>query len=85
MTRPLRRVLRRSPGVAPGPGWFIVKSDGKKVVKLGCPDCHHVGTLDHEVRADGTVWPSVVCQVKGCGFHEYIKLEDFSLELLEAR
>lgn len=28
----------------------------------------------HAIAADGTVWPSYVCAVSGCAFHEWVKL-----------
>lgn len=35
----------------------------------------HDGLIDeHEIAADGTVTPSVVCNQDGCDFHEHIRL-----------
>lgn len=42
-----------------------------------CPN-GHLGKLDHEIADDGTVSPSVACPVEGCGFHELVKLEDWT-------
>lgn len=32
----------------------------------------------HSVAADGTVHPSYVCPVDGCGFHEFVRLEGWT-------
>ena len=35
----------------------------------------HEGLLtDHDIAADGTVTPSVVCTEEDCGFHDWVKL-----------
>ena len=35
----------------------------------------HAGLItDHEIAADGTVTPSVVCTQGGCVFHEFVRL-----------
>ncbi len=36
---------------------------------------HYLSIHKHTIAPDGTVSPSVVCPVKDCGFHEFIKLE----------
>ncbi len=57
--------------------WFNVLTGGRKIAITRCSN-GHVGSLeDHEIAPDGTVSPSVVCQVEGCDFHDYIKLEDY--------
>ena len=54
--------------------------DGKRTVITRCT-YGHIGTLaNHNISADGTVNPSVVCQHEGCSFHEFIKLEGFKGE-----
>ena len=66
--------LERSPDIPPGgpaPGqWRVISG----AVWVSCPTCGQVGTLDHEVAADGTVSPSLVCPRDGCAFHEYVRL-----------
>jgi hypothetical protein len=58
--------------------WFYARSDGQKIVVTRCPN-GHIGSLDdHTIAADGTVAPSVVCQVDGCDFHEFIHLENYA-------
>ena len=44
---------------------------------ITCPACGERGSLhdSHDVHADGTVQPSVVCP---CGFHAYITLEGYA-------
>jgi hypothetical protein len=66
---------------APGP-WYrpcVGWPDGKKRATLRMP-CGHHGTVGegHEVLADGTITPSVVCPWKPCAFHEHVKLEGWT-------
>ena len=39
-----------------------------------CPKGHYGYLGDHEIAADGTVAPSVVCPAEGCGFHDTVRL-----------
>jgi hypothetical protein len=49
--------------------------EGRLTANIICPDCGTMLCLNpHQVSADGTVNPSVVCD---CGFHEYIVLCGF--------
>jgi hypothetical protein len=41
------------------------------------PKGHYLSIHKHSIAQDGTVSPSVVCPVEGCGFHEFIKLEEW--------
>lgn len=57
-----------------------VENDKKQLVKLlvvVCSNGHYLGIIDHNISNDGTVNPSVVCPVKDCRFHDYIKLEGY--------
>lgn len=48
---------------------------------ITCPNCKHEWILSgkvHKVMADGTVQPSAVCPLEGCGFHEHIKLANWT-------
>lgn len=59
---------------------LMVENDKKQLVKLlvvVCPNEHYLGIVNHNIDPDGTVTPSVVCPIKGCTFHEFIKLEDY--------
>jgi hypothetical protein len=38
---------------------------------------HNMQISKHTIAPDGTVSPSVVCDYKGCTFHEFIKLEGY--------
>jgi hypothetical protein len=39
----------------------------------------HEGLIDeHEIAADGTVTPSVVCTESGCDFHDFVRLEGWA-------
>lgn len=52
-------------------------------VVIVCANDHYLSIYDpakkpedcHKITPDGSVSPSVVCPVEGCGFHEMIKLE----------
>ena len=57
--------------------WFNVLSDGRKQVVTRCENGHIGSLVTHKIAADGTVWPSVVCQHKDCNFHEFIRLMEF--------
>ena len=48
---------------------------GKRTAQLSCPNCGDSGSLcTHEIAADGTVTPSVMCNA--CDYHESgLKLE----------
>lgn len=56
--------------------WWIFSGETKPTIE--CPYCGG-GLLGdsapHGVRADGTVYNSVVCKHPGCNFHYHIKLE----------
>ncbi len=54
------------------------KANGNRSAMLSCPDCGRLGYLgDHEIDPNGLVNPSVACPTKGCGFHEYVVLENW--------
>lgn len=46
---------------------------------LSCANGHECCLSDslHQVAPDGTVTPSAVCPVAGCGWHEWIRLIGF--------
>lgn len=55
--------------------WKGLGTPNGRSASFTCPN-GHVGTLsDHDIAADGSVTPSVVCSYDGCDFHEYIQLE----------
>lgn len=57
------------------PNWQrVVWVKGKITARLQCPKCGIWALLNHDILADGTVKPSVVCGTD-CGFHEMVKLE----------
>ena len=52
------------------------KPGGKRTALVACPKCGQIATLsDHEIDADGTVKPSLVCPFDPCRFHDHVKLE----------
>ena len=63
----------------PGPWWWPADDYGKKTATFRCPDCGAIGALtDHNISSTGVVGPSVVCP-KLCGFHAFLKLEDWDV------
>lgn len=59
----------------PEPGtWWLA---GDEYVGVACPTCKAWATLDHDVAADGTVTPSLICPYQPCTFHDMVKLEDW--------
>ena len=64
--------------VSPNTWWIETLSDGRKVIVTRCGR-GHIGSLgNHEISADGTVSPSVVCQHEGCDYHEFIQLDGWA-------
>ena len=56
--------------------WKGGTSDGKRTALVACPKCGNIASLsDHEIDADGTVRPSLVCPFDPCKFHDHVKLE----------
>lgn len=50
--------------------WAPLKVGDTHTAWLACPKCGQRGTLeDHEIAADGSVTPSVMCN-DGCDYHE---------------
>lgn len=43
---------------------------------------HGLSLNRHTIQDDGTVTPSVVCPLTGCGFHEFVKLEGWESKSL---
>jgi hypothetical protein len=45
---------------------------------MSCSNGHALTLQGHAVDRDGTVSPSVVCPEKGCPFHAYVRLVDWT-------
>ena len=58
--------------------WRRVLLDGKATAGMTCSNGHYGLIDEHEIAADGTVTPSVVCRHEGCAFHELIRLEEWT-------
>ena len=57
------------------PSWRGVRSeDGRRSANVACGNGHTAGLSAHVIAADGTVSPSLVCPVAGCGWHEVVRL-----------
>ncbi len=51
------------------------RSDGRLTATVKCPDCGRWTSIaNHDIAADGTVSPSIVCPHGGCKFHAYVQL-----------
>jgi len=66
--------------IIPSDKWQRVIINGKLEVWLTCPLCGLQSLLDHDIAADGSITPSVVCpgvtsSGTSCTWHEVIKLE----------
>lgn len=58
--------------------WRKVMRDGQPRATMVCANGHYGALVDHTISQDGTVTPSVVCPVTGCGFHEYVRLDGWT-------
>lgn len=55
--------------------WRPVQYDGKWTARAWCPRCGISAVLDdHEIAADGSVTPSLVCPGFACDFHAFAEL-----------
>ncbi len=70
--------LLKSTAMRPDEGeWTERHTNGERTARIRCPGCGEFGSLEnHEIAADGSVSPSVVCPTD-CGFHELVKLENW--------
>jgi hypothetical protein len=74
------------PGTNPEPlTWRLVGEDPiaakrNAFVLCTCPKGHdcYLSADVHAVAIDGSVMPSYVCPVPDCGFHEHVRLENWS-------
>ena len=63
-----------------GPGQWRECAGTQTVVRVAvwCPRCGSSACIDeHEIADDGKVTPSLVCQINGCGFHDYVILDQW--------
>lgn len=57
--------------------WRIIRLDGEPAIRVTCPLCKGTWLLNHQVDADGTIWPSMRCVDEQCNFHADIVLENW--------
>lgn len=59
-----------------GPCWLPCHPRTRNQFKaeMICRSGHRLVLSKHRVAADGTVYPSVVCQAPGCSYHEIVRL-----------
>ena len=71
----------------PSPGtWTLVRSKerGQVTARVACVDCGQSAPIwFHEITADGTVTPSLVCPMEGCSWHVHIKLDGWAEAVME--
>ena len=68
-----RRLLRLHTMPNSYPYNFELRPGSWKATLFCCPNGHIGSLIDHEIKPNGEVIPSVVCTK--CDFHEIIKLE----------
>lgn len=56
----------------PGPWWSPLSGELSPMIK--CPNDHKAFLTRHDIAADGSVSPSVVCPDDTCTWHVYVKL-----------
>ncbi len=72
---PMTFVAKYDPRLTPGTWQGATLPDGTRRALLACTRGHIASLSSHEIAADGTVTPSVVCPEDGCDFHEFVQLE----------
>ena len=45
---------------------------------MTCTRGHAIVLSGHRISSEGTVRPSVVCRTKGCDFHDWVKLKEWT-------
>jgi len=58
---------------AAGPWWRYLRTEDGLSAWMKCPNGHLATLTDHQIDANGTVAPSVVCP-EDCSFHEFVRL-----------
>ena len=60
-------------------GWRGIKmTNGKRSASFNCPKCDgFISVTNHDISDNGEVNPSLVCPYDGCGFHEWVILENW--------
>lgn len=80
-TRPVLSLREWSgEGSPPAMMWKPCHPRTREIFKaeMTCASGHAVSLKGHSVSADGAVWPSVVCLVPGCPFHDFVMLEGWN-------
>lgn len=69
--------------IQPASTWLPTKGPGGLSASMVCPNGHDGSIRAHEIAADGTVTPSVVCHgvkqgpgyvKEDCDFHDHVRL-----------
>jgi len=57
---------------------LLIGKRQRRSASFTCPNGHVCSLSKYEILADGSVHPSVICSMDGCGFHEFITLEGWA-------
>lgn len=73
---PVVPVLKGDSTRPEGPCWLPChpRTRAQFKAEMICASNHRLVLTGHRIAADGGVYPSVVCQAPGCGYHEYVRL-----------
>lgn len=66
---------------SPAGRWWYEGPEHHRIVVCCCPECGVDSTMAlavHSVANDGTVSPSYVCPHAPCGFHQAVRLGDWT-------
>lgn len=52
--------------------------------RVACPDCGQSAPIwYHDIAADGTVTPSLICPMDGCSWHVFVTLLGWAAAVVE--
>ena len=54
--------------------WLPLKAGPRWTAEIICANGHGGGLTNHTISSDGSVSPSCLCPVEGCGWHEMVRL-----------
>lgn len=62
-----------------GPSWIAChpRTRARFKAEMICSRGHRLVLTNHRIKADGSVFPSVVCRTRGCTYHEVVRLVDW--------
>lgn len=74
-----RPVPRANEPETNGPSWIAChpRTRARFKAEMICSRGHRLVLSNHRIKADGSVFPSVVCRARGCTYHEVVRLVDW--------